>query len=121
MNIKLAAIAIAIFSVLIIVITIQIYRRNKLPTRVMFMWIFIWLSIGVFALFPKLLDGITNFVNMTIRINFILTSAIFILFLITFYTASKVSIIALKLTRLTQEIAILNYELNKLRPHEEAK
>jgi hypothetical protein len=77
------------------------------------MWSFIWLAIGVFALFPALLDKLMRLVNMGDRSFFLTTGAILILFMIIFYISSSMSRMNRKISKLIREIAILNYKLDE--------
>jgi len=113
MNPKLGAFIIAIFAILAIVRTVQIFRRNKLSTRLLLMWLSIWFAIGFFALFPSVLDKLRKFFNMGYRPFFITTAAILLLYVIIFYVTSGMSRINRKISKLTQEIAILNYKLGE--------
>ena len=114
MNTKLGAFIIAIFALAAIVRTVQVFRRDKLSTRLFLMWVFIWSSIGFFALFPFLLDKVMEFANMGDRLFFITTAAVLILYMIMFYVTAKQSKVNRKISKLAQEIAILNYNLGKL-------
>ena len=91
MNTKLAAFAIFFLCLIVVAIIIRDFRRNKLSTRIFFMWLVIWLNIGIFALFPSLLDSVANFLNIGIRMNLIMMSAIFLLVVIIFYISSSVA------------------------------
>jgi len=121
MNTKLAAFIISFTAVVLIITTTHAYRRNRLSTRIFFMWLFIWSSIGFFALFPSLVDKVMELAHMTIRMNFILMSAILLIFIIIFYISSKTAVLARKVSKLSQDIAILNYRLEEEISGEDSK
>ena len=114
MSIKLVSFALTIVSLLLVMLTIRQYQRHKLSTRIFLMWLGIWLGIGIFALFPSLLDQIVFFLNMTIRLNFFLILGIFALFMIVFYLSSNITSLSRRVSKLVQENAILEYKLKKL-------
>ena len=114
MSTKLASFLISIFAVFAIVITIRTFRKNRLSTRLFLMWLFIWSAIGFFALFPSLLDALMQVVNIGYRPFFLSTGAILILYVIIFYISSNVSSTNRKISKLVQEIAILNHKLENL-------
>lgn len=114
MSTKLAAYIITLLAIFAILQTIKLFRKDLLSTRLLFLWLLIWLFIGFFALFPSFLDSLRDFVNMGNRLFFITTGAILILFIFSFYTSSSISSTDKKIIKLTREIAILNYKIDKL-------
>ncbi len=110
MNTKIAAFIIVGASVYGITKIISSYRKDDISTRIMFLWILLWSGIGVFALFPSMLDSIMKLVNMGDRLFFLTTWAILILFVIVFYITSNISKSNRKISKLTQEIALLKYQ-----------
>ncbi len=110
MNTKIAAFIIVGASVYGITKIISSYRKDDISTRIMFLWILLWSGIGVFALFPSMLDAIMKLVNMGDRLFFLTTWAILILFVIVFYVTSNISKSNRKISKLTQEIALLKYQ-----------
>lgn len=118
MNTKLAALIICFFSIFIIIRAIQIFRRGRIASRIFLLWVLIWASIGFFALFPSLLDNIMKFVNMGNRLFFLTTIAIIILFMVLFYVTSVLSRLTRRVSKSIQEIALLNYKLEKIEGEE---
>lgn len=110
MNTKIAAFVIVGASVYGITKIISSYRKDDISTRILFLWVFLWSGIGVFALFPSMLDAIMKLVNMGDRLFFLTTWAILILFVIVFYVTSNISKSNRKISKLTQEIALLKYQ-----------
>ena len=113
MNLKLGAIIIAISALLAIFLTIRIFRKNRLSTRFFLIWLFIWFSIGFFALFPSVLDKLMKLANMGNRLFFLTSGAILILYIMIFYLTSTLSRMNRKISRLTIEIALINFNLEK--------
>lgn len=106
---------VAIFSIFIIAVAVRLFRRNRLATRIFLMWVAIWLAIGFFALFPSFLDKLMQLVVMENRQFFLTTSAIVLLYVLMFYITSTVSRTDRKMSKLTREIAILNFKLKNER------
>lgn len=113
MNTKIAAFIIAILSIFAIYLTIKTFKRDKLSTQLFLMWLFLWSAIGLFALFPSLLDSLMKFVKMGNRLFFLTTAAILILYVIIFYVSSTLSRMKIALSKLVQEISILNSKLEE--------
>ena len=113
MNTKLGAFIIAIFTVIAILNTIRIFRDDKIPTRLFIMWLVIWFSIGFFALFPSMLDGFMEAVNMGDRLFFFTVMGILLLFILIFHISSSLAQIRRQLFQLAQEIAILKYDFSE--------
>ena len=114
MNTKLGAYVIAILATLAVMKTVRIYRENRLSTRLFLMWLIIWFIIGFASLFPSTLDTLMRLANMGNRIFFLTTGAILILYMIIFYITSNISRTNRKISKLVQEIAILEYKLKYL-------
>jgi hypothetical protein len=113
MNTKLAAFLIAAIALLIIIKTIQTFRKDKLSTRLLFLWIFIWFSIGFIALYPSIPDKLMKLINLESRPFFIIMVAILILYIIIFYITSAISRINRKISRVIQELSILTYTIKE--------
>lgn len=121
MNTKLAAFIIVIFSIFAIIMTVRIFRKDRLSTRLFLMWLFIWFAIGFFALFPFVLDKAMKAVNIGSRAFFITTGAILILYIVIFHISSNMSRMDRKISKLAQELAILNRKLQNLTNHSKEK
>jgi len=113
-NDKLGALVIAIFAIGAILVTVRIYRKNRFSTRLFFMWLFIWLIVGFLALFPSVLDKLMALANMGNRMFFITSAAILFLFILIFYLSANVSKMNRRISKLVQNIAILDYKLEKI-------
>ena len=110
MNIKLGAFLVFGFAIAAIIQTIGNFKKDKLTTRLLFLWLSIWSSIGFFALFPQFLDYIMKYLNFGNRLFFLTTAAVLILFVIIFYLSSNMAKLNHKVSKLVQEIAILKFK-----------
>jgi hypothetical protein len=125
MNTRVGAIAIFFFSILAILLTIKLFKKDRLSTRLLFFWFAIWFSIGFFALFPQLLDYLKNYLNIGNRVFFLTWSGILILFIVIFFLTSHMTRMSRKMAHMAQEIALLNFKLeefeNKINSDKEKK
>ena len=119
MNTKIAAFIIAFLAIFSIVATIRMFKKDKLSTRLLLMWLFIWFAIGFFALFPFTLNKLMKMINMGNRMFFLTSGSILILYLIIFYISSNLSKMNRHISKLTQEIALLNYKLDEKQKNDE--
>jgi len=113
MNTKIGAFLIVFISILAIINTIWMFKKDKFSTRLFLMWLFVWSAIGIFAFFPSFFDYLMKLANMGNRTFFITTGAILILYIIIFYVTTHISKMNRKIAKLVQEIAILNYRFEE--------
>ena len=88
-------------------------KKNQIGIRSALIWIGLWAGIGFFSLFPELLDTAVRLVQMKTRILFMLLVAVFVLFALVFNYASRMDNMQRNITKLTREIATLNFKLEK--------
>ncbi len=86
-------------------------RRETMGIRSALVWVFMWSCIGVFSFFPDLLDAAMRLAQMEKRMFFILILAVFVLFAFVFNLVSRMDRLERNMSRLIQEIAMLNYKL----------
>ncbi len=100
--------------------TVRLFIRDRSSIRATFFWILIWLSIGVFAAFPDLLDFLMRGVMMQNRMFFLFIVAILILYAMFFRQSNQHTMMKRQVSRLAQEIALLRATLDQeLSRHEE--
>jgi len=100
-----------LFSVVAIIYTLISLKRDTIGIRSALIWLLLWTGIGFFSLFPSLIDTIMRLAQMEVRMFFILTMAVFILFALIFNMGSKMEKMQRTSARLIQEIAILKNKL----------
>jgi len=110
---RIINIIIAICSVLAIIQTLRLFVREQTPIRSTIVWLFLLISIGVFGLFPGLLDVLMRGVMMENRMFFLCVVAILILYALFFTLSTENAKQKHKTNRLAQEIAILRHELEE--------
>lgn len=114
MNTKLGAFFIVAFAIIIMAKTVEMFRKDKLSTRLFILWLLTWFAVGFFALFPSMLDKIMKFLNMGDRPFFITIAAILVLYMMIFYITSNIARANRRISKLVQETAILEYKLKNL-------
>ena len=102
---------ICMFAISAFVQTIRSFSHRRRAIRSTILWLSIWLCIGVFGLFPHLVDLLMYSTMMTNRMYFLFVISILILYAFNFRQGSQNNDLARRLDRLTQEIAILQYQL----------
>ena len=97
-------------------------KRESIGIRSALIWIVLWLSIGVFAIFPDLLNSAMRLAQMESRIFFILVMAVFILFALVFDLVSRMDTMQRNMSKLVQEIALINSKIEEpSKEHKEEK
>ena len=88
-------------------------KKNKVYIKYTFVWLFSIFIIFIFSLFPKLIEIFSKIIGIETPVNFIFFIGILVLGLIVFSLTIASSRNSVKMTRLIQEIAILEYEKMK--------
>lgn len=88
-------------------------KTSKIQLKYSLVWIFLTFILIVLSVFDSLLDPIKNFLGFETVSNMIFLIGFFLLALITFSLSTKLSEQNMKITKLTQELAILKKEINK--------
>jgi hypothetical protein len=89
-------------------------KRESIGIRSALIWIVLWLSIGVFAIFPDLLNSAMRLAQMESRIFFVLVLAVFILFALVFNLVSRMDTMQRDMSKLVQEIALINSKIEEI-------
>ncbi len=82
-------------------------KGDRIGIRSGMIWICLWLCIGLFALFPDLLDKLMVIAQMESRMFFLLVVAVFILFAVVFNLVSRIDTLQRNLSKIVQEMAIM--------------
>lgn len=102
--------------IICIIFMIFIYKKlskGTLQIKYSFPWYGICIFLIISTLFDFLLDPIKNFLGFETTSNMIFVISIFTLSLITFTNTIRISELNKKVTRLTQEVALLKKEQNQ--------
>ncbi|MBQ1843194.1 MAG: DUF2304 domain-containing protein [Lachnospiraceae bacterium] len=106
--------------VAVVIILAMIYISNKVRKKqVELKYALIWYGLGVvyllFDLIPPLQTAICSLLGIAVPINLLIFLAIGLILLIVFQQVIIVSAQTRRITRLTQEVGILNAELDELK------
>ncbi len=104
---------ICMFAIVAFIQTIRSFSHRRRAVRSTILWLSIWLSIGIFGLYPRLVDLLMYSTMMTNRMYFLFVISILILYAFNFRQDSRNNELARRLDRLTQEIAILEHQLKR--------
>lgn len=91
--------------------TLRLFATNRSSIRSTVVWLGIWMSIAIFGLFPQLLDYLRELTMMGNRMFFLFVVAITVLYAMSFAQTNRYEAMERRLARLTQELALLRYEL----------
>jgi hypothetical protein len=100
--------------------TVVNLKRDAIGIRSALIWIGLWLSIGIFSIFPNLLNSLMRMAQMETRIIFILVIAVFILLALIFNLVSRMDTMQRNISKLVQEIGLINSKIEH-NPKEEDK
>ncbi len=101
------------FSVSMILLVLSRIKKDAIGLRSALVWILIMAGIGVFSLFPGLLDWAIRFSRMKERMIFVLLTAVFILLAFIFNLSTRHDRMQRDLSKIIQELALINYRLEK--------
>jgi hypothetical protein len=111
MNVKLQLI-IAITIVLCLIIIINMIRKNKLELKYALAWLFLGIGILIFDAFPSLTNFLSKLVGIGVPINMLFFLGFLFSLIIIFILTIVVSRLSNRVTRLTQQIALLEKKAN---------
>jgi len=109
-DIKLRIVSILI-SVGFVLYVLAIVRRETLGVRDSLLWLFIGSGFFALALFPRLLDYITELMGIGIGVNALFLISSVVAFIILFQHSVSLSKTKETNTKLAQEIALLKVEI----------
>jgi len=104
MNVYLLA---ALFSLTYVFVTIEWIRRQKLGERYALLWPVLGITMTGFCVFPHLLDRLSRVVRVHYAPSLLFMFGLFFSLTILLHLTLVISKMERKLTRLTQEIALL--------------
>jgi hypothetical protein len=93
--------------------TVVNLKREAIGIRSALIWICLWLNIGVFSIFPNLLNTVMRMAQMETRIIFILVVAVFILLALIFNLVSRMDTMQRNMSKLVQEIALIDSKIEE--------
>jgi hypothetical protein len=86
-------------------------KRETIGIRSGVIWILLWAGIGLFSIFPELLNTAMRMAQMKNRMFFILVLAVFILFALLSNLASRMDNIQRSIRKMAREIARIDFAM----------
>jgi len=99
-----------LFSLLMILRAISLFRKRKQTGRELILWIVIWVGIGLVAFYPAVLDFLPPIVGMKSGLNFLIFFGFVILFYGVFRLFVKVEELEEKIVKMNREEALKDKE-----------
>ena len=107
MNLSLK-IALIIFSIILALITTKILKKGRMPIKYSLLWYFCSLIILLVAVFPFIIEYVSNLFGFKTLSNLIIAIILALLLFLTMSLTIITSVQKKKITLLIQEISILN-------------
>lgn len=108
-------IIIAVLVVLILVYMINMVRKHSIDLRYSLKWFLLCILVLILDVFPGILTWLAKLAGIAVPSNMIFFVAILLLLLTVYSLTASVSRLSEKTRRLTQEIAILRDEVERLK------
>ncbi len=99
--------------IVIVLGIIELVRRRKLNEEYSFLWLIIGVLLLMITFFPQLIYFISGFIGTELPINTLFFTGIIFLMLLGLFFSLKISILSNRVKKLSQKIAILEFELKK--------
>jgi len=109
--VRVVNVVVCIIALLAVIYTVRLFAKNRSTVRSTMLWVMIWLAIGVFGLFPHLLDSIMVHAAMRDRLFFVVLVAVLILYAFSLRQSIEVAAHKRRLHRVAQALAVLRYEM----------
>ncbi len=103
----------ALFSAIMMAISIREYLRNKLSTGPFLAWMAIWAAISLTGLFPRLYYWVVAALGMAMPIHFVTTFSIILLFAIVYQLNKKLDEVNFKLNSMARELALRDLDRDR--------
>jgi len=112
MEMKPRFVALAI-SVLLVVLIIEMVRRRKLREEYSWLWLSLSLAVFILALWPGLLDVVTDLIGAVLSTSTLFFFALVFLMLINIQFSVEISSLRNQVKNLAQQMAILDDEIKE--------
>lgn len=99
--------------IVIVLGIIELVRRRKLNEEYSFLWLIIGVILLLITFFPKLIVFISGLFGTELPINTLFFTGIIFLMLLGLFFSLKISILSNRVKKLSQKIALLEFELKK--------
>ncbi len=113
---RIANILVFVVALIALIQTLRLFARSRSSIRATAFWALVWVSIGVFGLFPRAIDMVMHSTMMQNRMFFVSLVAILILYAAFFRQDTLSADTRRRVSRLAQEVSLLRLELARARP-----
>jgi hypothetical protein len=100
----------AAFCLAFVLVTVELIRRRKIEERYAILWLLLGLSMTAFSFFPGLLDRLSRVVHVHYAPSLLFLIGLLFSLAFIMHLTMVISKLHRKITRLTQEVAILSSE-----------
>lgn len=109
-RLKLVILLLAIF---IITLIIEMIKKEKLELKYSLSWLFVAVTILILSTFPELMSVIAKLIGVSTPINAIFFLGFLFIIIICFSLTIVISKNTKKITRLSQELTLIKFEIKK--------
>lgn len=110
-----------ILGIVILIGIIELVRRRKLNEEYSFLWLIIGIILLLITFFPSLIEFISGLFGTELPINTLFFTGIIFLMLLGLFFSLKISVLSNRVKKLSQKIALLEFELKKNKDAEKQK
>lgn len=114
-------IVIGIMLVIAVVSIINMIRKKKFDLRYGLSWLCMLVVALVLDIFPGIVFGLAHLIGIDLPSNMVFFVGLIFAILLIFTTAVSVSRMSDRMKKLTQELALVQKELDELKKHQEDK
>lgn len=108
-------IVIGIVAVFALLFILNMVRKKKIDLKHALSWVFFAVIVLILDIFPQILFGIAELMGVTVPSNMIFLVGFILLIVIIYSLSVVVSKLAAQAKRLTQEIALLREEIERMK------
>lgn len=104
----------------LLLLVINMVRKKKIDLRYALSWLLLGLALLVIDIFPGILTWLTGLLGIELASNMVFLVGLILLFTLVYSISVAVSGLSNKVKRLTQEVALLQDELEKTKKEKKA-
>lgn len=94
-------------SALVIILIFELLRRRALKERHAVWWLIAGFMVLILAIFPQLLEGVSNYLGIEVPVNLVFFLGIAVLFVVNLQTSSEITKLEKKVERLAEDMSLL--------------
>lgn len=106
-----AQLALVVAAVLLLVLVIELMRRQRLREKYAALWLLVSVAVLFFAVFPRVFTSISNLLGFGLPVNLAFALAVFVLLAVAMQLSFETGRLEDRVQRLAEEVALLRAEL----------